>query len=610
MEKKDLLVGRRLHCLLFQDGFFSDPVLSSHLIRVYAACGRLLEATQVFLQAPMASVFTWSAIISAYAKLGQGEHALALFHEMHQANLLPDKHVILAALKGCLDTLRLDHVKEPVGCEIYLRQTCLQGYYHMERSYDRNEGIKPDKYTIVSMLKACSTIGALEEGKLLYAHFVESGFKSDCFVNNSLVDLFGKCGDLEEARRVFDKLPERSVVTWSAMIAGHSLHGQESEAFDAFLQMQNERKTPDNYIYGSILRACSNVKALNKGKLIHEHIVENESELDVVIGSALVDMYVKCNSLEDARMLFDNLAHRDVVTWSTIISGYAQFGAGQEALVLFQQMLQQRGKPNGVTFMSVLKACSSLGAVYEGCLIYGLVIESRLELEKLTGNALVDMYCKCGSVQDAAAVFSSMLDKDIVTWNALIAGYALQGEYSLASLYFESMQQEGMGPDDITFLSLLSCCNHLGLVEEGRHHFLSMQRVFKIMPTVEHFNCVVDLLGRTGHLKEAGDLVQLVPFEARSPGLLSLLSNSSCHGDPGVGKKCYDSAVILDTSNASSYVQVSNLHYEFGMVEEANKLLETKSGTAYAWKNPGKAFIEVYNKVFDLTVGDQGHSQS
>ncbi|KAI5070178.1 hypothetical protein GOP47_0014521 [Adiantum capillus-veneris] len=466
----------------------------------YAKCKGLKEAQGTFLKIPNRDVVSWNAILTAFISHGCAERTFSLFDQMQQ------------------------------------------------------EGIKPDKFTLVSMLKACSTAGALEEGKLLYAHFVESGFKSDSFFNNSLVDLFGKCGDLEEARRVFDKLPERSVVAWSAMIAGHSLHGQESQAFDAFLQMQKERKRPDNYVYGSILRACSNVKALNKG--------------------------------------------------------YVQLGAGQEALVLFQQLLQQRGKPNSVTFMSALKACSNLGAIHEGRLMYGLIIESSVGLDKVTGNALVDMYSKCGSVQDAAAVFSSMLDKDIVTWNALIAGYALQGEYGLASLYFGSMQQEGIEPDDITFLSLLSSCNHLGLVDEGRHHFLSMERIYKITPTVEHLNCIVDLLGRTGHLKEAGDLLQLVPFEARSPGLLSLLSNSSSHGDQDVGRKCYNSAVEMDTSHASSYVHMSNLYHEFGMVEEANKLLESKNDTPHAWKKPGKAFIEVDNKVFDFTVGDQSHPQT
>ncbi|KAH7294823.1 hypothetical protein KP509_27G020400 [Ceratopteris richardii] len=404
------------------------------------------------------------------------------------------------------------------------------------RAFDQmqREGIQPDKYTLVSMLKACSSICALEEGKLMFGQFVECGYKLDCFISNSLIDLFGKCGDLQEAHRIFDKLPDRSVITWSAIIAGHSLHGQEDKAFDAFLQMQKERKRPDNYVYGSILRACSNLKALNKGKLIHEHIIENELELDVVIGSALVDMYVKCDSLEDARMLFDSLAHRDVITWSTIISGYALLGAAKEALILFQQMLQQQVKPNSVTFMSSLQACSSLGAVHEGCLIYGLFIESSFQLDKLAGNALVDMYSKCGCVEDAASVFSKMPDRDIVTCNALIAGYALRSDYGSAFNYFEHMQQEGIHPDDITFLSLLSTCNHLGLVDEGQQLFLSMQRVYNVTPTVEHFNCIVDLMGRTGHLKEAGDLLKLVPFEARSPGIMSLLSNFSCHGDLNV----------------------------------------------------------------------------
>lgn len=553
LKKRDLAIGRKVHCLIVRSGFESNSFLGSHLIRVFASCGSLLEASQVFGMVHEPSAYTWAAIILAHAGLGQAEQAFKMYHHMKESS------------------------------------------------------VKPNHYVYVAIIKACINVEGLEEGKAIHSHIIESGFELNVIVSNTLIDMYVKCGNLKDARRVFDKSTNRSVVTWTAMISGYSLHGHGEEALMLFQQMQLKGMDPTNVTLISILKACSSIAALDKGKVIHSHITEKGLESNIFIGNTLLDMYAKSGSLEDAHNVFSQLGDRDIVTWSAMIAGCAQHEQGHQALRVFQQMQQEGIKPNRVTFISVLKGCSNVAALDQGKLIHAHIIKSSFESDLLVGSTLVEMYAKCGNLKDAHSVFQKIPNRNVVTWTAMLAGYALHGHYRLVLEYFDSMQQERCKPNDVTFVCLLSACSHLGLLAQGCYHFESMMDKHGIIPTVEHYYGLVDLFGRVGHLHEAEHIIHTIPFlGSHVVGWRSLLSHCKMHGNIALGRGSFDHIAKTDQGVASGYMLMLNTYANTGMWEDVWKIDDVRK-SSYVLKKPGRAFIEVDSKVYEFIVGDKSH---
>lgn len=388
--KKDLATGREIHRLILKCGLRSDVFLGSHLIRMFGVCGNLLEANQVFSQLPNPSVFTWSAIISAHNILGEDQQAIALYHQIQQSSVTPDGHVFVA------------------------------------------------------VLKACASPSFLKHGKLIHTHIIESNFAEDVFVGSALIDMYGRCGNIEASRNVFNNLSKRDVVMWSAMIANYAEHGKAYEAFQLFWQMQQHGLQPNHVTFVSILKACcaSGMPVLDQGKPLHAYIIENGFESDVLVGNYLINMYAKCGSLEDACRVFDKLPKQDAVTWNVVIAGYIQHGYGLKALGLFEQMLQEGMRPDQVTFISILKVCSSIASLDQGKWIHLQIIKSGGELDAHVASTLLDMYVNCGSLEHARSVFDTVPKRDVVFWSAMITGYVQFGHSQEAIKLFQQMQEE------------------------------------------------------------------------------------------------------------------------------------------------------------------------
>ncbi|KAJ7565309.1 hypothetical protein O6H91_02G056300 [Diphasiastrum complanatum] len=365
-------------------------------------------------------VVSWNAMIAGYAQQGLGKEALALYEQMKQ------------------------------------------------------EGMRTDDVTFVGLLKACASIAALEKGKQLHSHIIKSGFESDVILGSALVDMYARCGCIEEAREVFNNMNKRDLVSWNGMIAGYTQHGLGREALALYEQMKQEDVQPDKVTYVSLLKACATVAALEQGQQLHSEIIKSGYQLDVVIGNTLVDMYAKCGCLEHARWVFNKTRERDVVSWNAMIAGYAHLGLGKPALALYEQMKQEGVKPDDVTYILLLKACASIAALEQGKQLHAHIIKSGFELNVTVNSSLVNMYAKCGSMEHARQVFNNIYERDVVSWNAMLAGYAQQGLGKEAITLLEQMQREGTKPNDVTYVSILSACSHCGLVDEGRHLFDSM----------------------------------------------------------------------------------------------------------------------------------------
>ncbi len=296
--------------------------------------------------------------------------------------------------------------------------------------------MSPDKFTFVPLIKACAGLGRLEDGRLVHKQLIQSGYKSDGFVCKSLVDMYAKYGSIDEAWTVFEKMPSQNVVTWTTIILGHV---QCQKALELFEKMQQECVQPDSVTFVGVLNACASILTLEEGRCVHQQTVEFVCDSDVFVGNSLVDMYAKCGSIEDAWRVFNKMPSRNVVTWNAMALVHVKCGQGQKALELFQQMQQKGVRPNSVTFVGVLKACASLAVIEEGRCVHEQIIQSGLESDVFVGSSLVDMYPKCGSMEDAGNVFKKMSSRDAVSWTVMILGHMQCREGQKAFELFQEM---------------------------------------------------------------------------------------------------------------------------------------------------------------------------
>eukprot|EP00250_Pteridium_aquilinum_P018563 c24123_g15_i1 orf=210-1982(+) len=430
--------GKTVHAHILGNGSVSDIVLESAIINMYGKCQSVMDARKMFDGMLHRNVVSWNAMMSTYAQQGQGANALLLFQEM--------------LLKG----------------------------------------VAPSSVTFVSLLDACASLASSDMAKLMHWCVVWGSFELDVVVGTALVNVYGKCRDLEEALHMFYRLPRRGVVAWNTMIEVFASHGQGEEAFQLFKEMCMVGITPNKSTFVSMLSACANQGNLVEGKNVHSCIIRSGITCDVVLDTALVSMYGKCGSSRDARAVYDCMCVCDVVAWTSMIAAYIQHGQGEEALFLVQKMPPGTFLDN-ITFVSILDACAAEGALEQGRMMNALVFDGEFLLDVVLGTALVNMYSKCGMLEDAHGVFDIIPQRDVVAWNAMIAAYAQHGQVTVAAKVLNQMWQQGVVPDEVTLICVLTALSHAGMVVEADHCFCSMKLFYGILPAVDHYNCMLDL---------------------------------------------------------------------------------------------------------------------
>eukprot|EP01018_Ginkgo_biloba_P030462 Gb_36434 [translate_table: standard] len=471
----------------------------------------------------------------------------------------------------------------------------------------RGISVYPDTYS--RLLQTCANKKFLPEGKQLHAHILVNGFEDDNILKTKLVILYAYCGSFVDARHVFDKIPMRNVFCWNAMIRGYVMHGYSEEALAFYYQMQREGMQPDDFTFPSAIRACTGLAALEQGKGIHVRAIRNGFETDVYVGNALIVMYSTCGNIESARQVFDKMSQKNLVSWNSIIAGYVQNGYANEALTIFLQMEMSGVKPDSITITSVLPACVPLAALQHGKEIHGHIIKNEFESDVFVCSALVDMYAKCGNIEIARRVFDRISSRDLVSWNAMIAGYAMHGRGEDALVSFQRMQRAGMRPDRITFIGVLCACSRSGLVDEGWQYFDSMTRDYRIMPEAQHYACMVDLLGRSGQVDEAENFIKKMPFGPGASVLGALLGACRTHGNIELGERVAERLIALEPENSGNYVLLSNIYAKNGRWDDVEKV-RTMMKSRGVKKRPGYSWIEVNNEVHSFLVGDISHPQS
>ena len=395
-------------------------------------------------------------------------------------------------------------------------------------------------------------------------------------LGTALVDMYAKCGALVKAQEVFDKLLERNVITWNALVAGYAQHDLGHEVLKHFEKMQSEGISPNAVTLVCILKACGSTGFVEMGGEIHAKLKNSGFYLEenTVLETALLDMYAKCGNMGKAQEVFDGIQTRNVVSWNALIAGYVQNKLDDEALHCFQQMYVEGFVPEVITFISILKACGNRGSLDIGKKIHDEVNKlGLLGKDIVLGTAMMDMYVKCGLLVKSREVFCEIPVKNIEAWNSLIMGYAQLGQAKkVLHIFQKNIVDKGIMPNLVTFILAISACSHAGLVEEGQMVFDDMENVFCLAPTLEHYGCMIDLFGRAGHLDKAVIVIEKVSCFERLPLWLGLLGACGKWSNVELGKWAYDRSMEMDDKCSAAHVCMGNTYASAGMYGEAEMM--------------------------------------
>lgn len=416
----------------------------------------------------------------------------------------------------------------------------------------RQEGA-PDRYTYPSLIKVCTSVEKLKEGRSIHGSAVRCGVGWDLFVNTSLIDLYGKCEDIVSARKVFDEMSERNVVSWTAMVSGYVFAGDLVEAKRLFDEMPHRNVVSWNAVISGFVK-FGDMSSARK-------IFDEMPEKNVVSFTIMIDGYAKAGQLVSARSLFEKSPERDIVAWSALISGYCQNGQPNEAISVFIEMHSLNVKPDEFIMVSLMSACSQVGSLELAKRVdHYVATQTSINLQQShVLAALVDMNAKCGNIERATSVFEMMPERDIISYCSMIQGLSIHGYGKQTVSLFNRMLHEGLRPDEVAFTVILSACSHAGLVEEGCYLFESMINEYSVAPSPDHFACMVDLFSRSGKLKAAYELLNSMPMEAHAGAWGALLGACKLHGDVELGKLAASRLFELEPLNSGNYVLLSSI---------------------------------------------------
>ncbi|XP_012073028.2 putative pentatricopeptide repeat-containing protein At3g13770, mitochondrial [Jatropha curcas] len=458
------------------------------------------------------------------------------------------------------------------------------------------------------LLNQCINKKAIREGQRVHSHMIKARYLPPLYLRNRLIVFYSKCECLGFARHVFDEMTERDVVSWTAMISGYSQNGLAFEALYLFLQMLRSDTAPNEFTFATILTSCTGSSGLELGRQIHSLIIKRMYESHIFVGSSLLDMYAKAGRILEARGVFESLPERDVVSCTALISGYAQLGLDGEALELFQRLQREGMSSNYVTYASVLTALSGLAALDHGKQVHNHILRRELPFYVVLQNSLIDMYSKCGSLNYSRRIFDSMPERTVISWNAMLVGYSKHGMGQEVIELFKLMREENkVKPDSVTFLAVLSGCSHGGLEDKGLEIFDEMvKRNDGVEAEIEHYGCIVDLLGRAGRVKEAFEFIEKMPFEPTAAIWGSLLGACRVHLNIDIGAFVGHRLIEMEPENAGNYVILSNLYASAGRWEDVRKVRELMINKA-VMKEPGKSWIELDQTLHTFHASDRSH---
>ncbi|KAL0557909.1 hypothetical protein IC582_006465 [Cucumis melo] len=553
------------------------------LITAYCALGNLELGREVFNGTPLYmrdSVF-YNAMITGYSHNGDGHSALELFRAMRRDDFRPDDFTftsVLSALVLVVDNeqqcgqMHCAVVKTGMGCVSSSVLNALLSVY----------------------VKRASELGISCSAMVSARKLFEEMPKRDELTWTTMITGYVRNDDLNGAREVFDAMVEKLGAAWNAMISGYVHCGCFQEALILCRKMCFLGIQYDDITYTTIISACANVGFFQMGKQVHAYILKNELNPN--------------GRTEEAKSFFEEMPEKNLLTLTVMISGLAQNGFGDEGLKLFKQMRLDGFKPCDFAFAGALTACSVLGALENGRQLHAQLVHLGYESSLSVGNAMISMYARCGVVEAAESVFVTMPSVDLVSWNSMIAALGQHGHGVKAIELFDQMLKEGVFPDRITFLTVLTACSHAGLVEEGRHYFNSMLESYGITPGEDHYARMVDLFCRAGMFSYARNVIDTMPSKPGAPVWEALLAGCRIHGNVDLGIEAAEQLFQLMPQHDGAYVLLSNMYADVGRWNDVAKVRKLMRDQAVR-KEPACSWIEVENKVHVFMVDDDVHPE-
>lgn len=422
-------------------------------------------------------------------------------------------------------------------------------------------GIALTAFGLSSILVAATQVGDLQTGAMLHCVGAKHGLcGSNVVVGTSLVDMYSKCYDMTSARRVFDEMDERNVITWTSLVTGYALEQRPDEAMSLFREMKCRGVGINVVTYSSLLTSFAAFEDLGYGRQVHCLVIKEGLDFYPFVSITLATMYSKCGSLEDFVKMCQAVSVQDQISCNSIIAGFSHLGHDRQVLERFLQMRKESIEPDFFTFACVLRTIGIFSALQEGRQTHALILKSGHAANVCVQNGLVSMYARSGAIEDSKKVFSLMDELDVVSWNSLLSGCAQHGYGKEAVELFENMRTAGVVPNSTSFLSVLSACSHVGLVDKGLEYFhLMKQGNSPVAAGREHYACIVDLLGRAGYLDEAEAFIDRMPMRPDVPVYRALLSACQVHGNAEMAKRAAKSVLELCPGDPSAHVLLSNV---------------------------------------------------
>ncbi|XVF53418.1 hypothetical protein PTKIN_Ptkin05aG0098300 [Pterospermum kingtungense] len=664
IRSRDFQLGKLVHTHLNQSKLELDSVLFNSLISLYSKSGDWARAHNIFkIMGNKRDLVTWSAMISCFVNNKMEFEAILTFLDMLDNGFCPNEYCFTAVVRACSKAeffsvgeiilgflLKSGYLDSDTNIGCALIDMFVKGNNDLNSAFkvfdkmsDRNvvawtlmitrctqlgypsdaiyiflemlqSGYVPDRFTLSGIISACTELESesLSFGKQLHSWVIKSGFALDVCIGCSLVDMYAKCtidGSLDDSRRVFDRMEDHNVMSWTAIITGYvQCGGRDKEAIELFCQMMESPVPPNHFTFSSVLKACGNLSDSCIGEQLYGLAVKRGFASDDCVENSLISMYARSGRMDNAQRAFESLFEKNLVSYNTIVHAYAKNFDSEGAFKTFQEITDTGFQVNAFTFASLLSGVSNIGAIGKGEQIHAQLLISGFQSNQRISNALISMYARCGHIEAAFQVFSDTRDRNVISWTSMITGFAKHGFATRALEIFHEMLEVGIRPNEITYVAVLSACSHAGLISKGWEVFKSMQKEYGIAPKMEHYACMVDLLGRSGSLREAFEFINTMPCTPNALVWRTFLGACRVHCDKELGQHAAKMILQQDPLDAAAYILLSNLYASSGQWEDVAQIRKNMKERNLI-KEAGCSWIEVDNKMHRFHVADTTHPQ-
>ncbi|CAJ1975631.1 unnamed protein product [Sphenostylis stenocarpa] len=646
---------QQLHTRFFLHGLHQNQSLSSKLMDCYAKFGLLNLSQKLFHYTENPDSVLCRAILRNLYQFGEYDKTLFLYKEMVGKSMYPDEESCSFVLRSCFclshEQGKMVHgqiVKLGLDAFGLVGRTLIElydmsgfsnvhvsaeGKYGIEFNYwnkliseasengkmvesfrlfyrMRKENIQPNSIIVIDLLRSTVELNSQKIGQALHSLVVVSNLCEDLSVNTALLSMYAKLGSLEDARMLFEKMPDKDLVVWNIMISAYAGNGFPKESLELVYCMVRSGFRPDLFTAIPAISSITQLKHNEWGKQMHAHVIRNGSDYQVSIHNSLIDMYSACKNLNMAQNIFGFITDKTVVSWSAMIKGYAIHDQPLEALSLFLKMKLSSTRIDFIIVINMLPSFAKIGALHYVSYLHGYSLKTSLDSLKSLKTSFLSSYAKCGCIEMARKLFDEekSILRDIIAWNSMISAYSKHGEWFRCFQLYSQMKLSNIVPDQVTFLGLLTACVNSGLVSKGREIFEEMVEIYGYQPSQEHHTCMVDLLGRAGQIDEANKIIKTIPLLSDARVYGPLLSACKIHSETHLAELAAKKLINMEPKNAGNYVLLSNIYAAAGKWDKVARMRSYLRDRGLK-KTPGCSWLELNGQVHEFRVADKSHQR-